>query len=130
MAQRTLLLLFSHTLTDAQKTECTERFGIDQFLTPPVSLQERWSNVDPDLSSLTGYAAQFCDWIDGHAESGDMVLVQGDFGLTWLVVNHCRERGLDAVYATTTRRVREREEDGRVTLEHVFQHVMFRRYGE
>ena len=64
------------------------------------------------------------------ASAGDYVLIQGDFGACYLMVNHVLDRECIPVYATTERQAKEtRLEDGRVELTHTFQHVRFRQYG-
>ncbi|HAY20616.1 MAG TPA: hypothetical protein DCY27_00280, partial [Desulfobacterales bacterium] len=87
--------------------------------------------IPPDLLELTGYLKPICSWLVGQATPGDYVLIQGDFGATYLMVRFALEHGLIPVYATTSRQALEEHlPDGTVKLLHYFQHQMFRRYGE
>ena len=58
------------------------------------------------------------------------MLIQGDFGACFLMVNFALEKGFVPVYSTTKREVAEQyPEDGSVKMTHRFEHRMFRRYG-
>ena len=61
--------------------------------------------------------------------NSDFVLIQGDFGAVYLMVNFAFSLGLIPVYATTERIVVEkRMQDNTVKSERIFKHKMFRRY--
>jgi len=60
----------------------------------------------------------------------DYVLIQGDFGACYIIVNFAFEIGLIPIYSTTRRAaVEKHENDGSVKLIHQFNHQMFRKYG-
>ena len=66
-----------------------------------------------------------------NAKEKDFVLIQGDFGACYLMVNFALESGLVPVYSTTRREaVEEYGENGSIRITHHFRHVMFREYGE
>jgi len=121
-------LIFNHTLTQAQIEEAEASFGIVQIVPLPEKLQSLWSNLPPDMENLAHYLAPLLSYIDQDIGSDDIVLVQGDFGATCLVVRHLRRRGIRAVYATTRREVREVREGDRVVKRSIFRHVRFREY--
>ncbi|SHF33153.1 hypothetical protein SAMN02745206_01774 [Desulfacinum infernum DSM 9756] len=125
-----LLVLFNHTLTEQQLHDAENSLGITRFVEPPPSVRALWSSIPADAEALEPLLEPVRRWIDAAAVPGDHVLVQGDFGATYLMVNHCLERGLVPVYATTRRKATEELlPDGSVRLTHNFEHRRFRRYG-
>ncbi len=124
-----LFLLFSHTLTDAQTADARDSLGITEFVSLPEELQARWSDVPPDLECIDEHLRPVLDWLAKQAQSGDYVLIQGDFGAIVLAVAFAQQQNLVPVYATTARKVVEtRLPDGKVNVQRTFQHVRFRKY--
>lgn len=57
------------------------------------------------------------------------VMCQGEFGLTYTVVNLLKSKGILVVYACSKRNVKEEvQEDGSVKKEAIFQFVRYREY--
>jgi hypothetical protein len=126
-----LLLLFNHTLTQDQQDAATRELGITRIITPPLPLRQLWSNIPPDAEALLPLLAPLSAWLKDVGEEGDYILIQGDFGACFLLVNQALRLGLAPVYSTTSRQAVEvRLDDGRVRLEHTFKHVRFRHYGQ
>ncbi|GAK59328.1 hypothetical protein U27_06312 [Candidatus Vecturithrix granuli] len=124
-----LFLLFSHALTGEQERDARTSLGVEEILALPENLQQRWSNVPPNLATLDEHLQPVLDWLGDQARPGDYVLIQGDFGAVYRAVRFALEHGLTPLYATTARRVKEtRLPDGRVESNRVFQHVRYRRY--
>lgn len=124
-----LILLFSHTLTDAQRADARTSLGVEEFVSLPDHLQQRWSNVPAELESLDEHLRPVLEWLDEHGNPGDYALIQGDFGAVYAAVTFALARGLIPVYATTRRNVVEtRLPDGKVQMQRVFEHVRFRVY--
>ncbi len=125
-----LFVLFNHTLTAAQEADARAALGVVEIVLPPDEIRRLWSRVPPDSETLSGYLAPVRAWLAGEAGPGDFVLVQGEFGATFLMVSFCLKRGLVPVYSTTDRQaVEKRLPGGTVRLQHVFRHVRFPRYG-
>lgn len=125
----TLFLLFSHTLTNEQISDARQSLHVQGFAAIPKELQDRWSAIPPDLESIETYLQPIFEWLREEAQSGDYVLVQGDFGAVYLMIRFALEHGLIPVYATTRRDVREVPlSEGRVQVQRTFQHVRYRRY--
>jgi len=61
----------------------------------------------PELEDLRDYLNDILEWIDLNAQEGDYALIQGDYGATFIAVNHCLAKGIIPVYSTTHRIVRE-----------------------
>ncbi|ABK17042.1 CRISPR-associated protein Csx20 [Syntrophobacter fumaroxidans] len=125
-----LIVLFNHRLTPEQELDARRNLGVSTVVQPPAAISERWANVPPDLPEIDGYLAPVKHWLETNASPGDQVLIQGDFGATYIMVNFIRGRGLTAVYSTSRREAAEEvQPDGSIKLTHVFRHQRFRKYG-
>ncbi|MDX1904535.1 MAG: CRISPR-associated protein Csx20 [Thermonemataceae bacterium] len=123
-----LYLLFSHSLTPEQIQDAQENWQIKNFIALPEELQSTWSNVPPLLSSLKTYLKDIFLWLE-QAQKADKVLIQGDFGATYLMIQFARQRKLVPIYSTTTRKVIETVlPDGSIHTERLFVHQQFRIY--
>ena len=123
-----LFLLFSHTLTATQERDAKESLGVTNFVALPSNLQTLWSNIPPQLTKLDDYLAPLKEYIRNESKEGDVVLIQGDFGGCYEMVNYVKSLGLKAVHSTTTRDVVEKTVDGKVVKTSVFEHVLFREF--
>jgi len=122
-----MYLLFSHKLTDAQVENAKKSLGVEEFIYLPKDLQEKFSNIPPELDGIKEYAKDFEEFLKS-AKKGDFVLIQGDFGLTCKLVNYSKQKGLVPVYATTKRVAKEIKNNGKVVKISEFKHIRFRRY--
>lgn len=123
-----LFLLFSHSLVKEQIEDAKISLNVDEFINLPNDLQAKFSQIPADFNEkeLIKYAQPFFKYLNKNAEKGDFVLVQGDFGLVFLLVNFCLDKGFVPIYATTKRDVIV-DKDGLKTS--IFKHVRFRKYG-
>ncbi len=124
----TLHLLFSHHLTPEQEQDAKESLKVDRFIYLPKDLQRLFSNVPPDLEDLSEYVKPFVEYLLQNAEVGDYVLIQGDFGLSYRLIQTSLTLGLIPIYATTERETIERVENGKTIKISSFRHIRFRRY--
>jgi hypothetical protein len=132
MRKNALLLLFNHTLTPDQETDARATLSVSRIIDPPEDIRDLWANVPPDIPGLDGYLEPVRSWLTSQAggRQGDYLLVQGDFGATYLMVRFALGLGLVPVYATTRRCAEEElQPDGTVRLIHRFKHVRYRKYG-
>jgi len=123
-----MFLLFSHKLTDEQIKDAKENLGINEFMYLPEDLQKKFSNVPPELEDIKEYSQIFIDFLKENTKKEDYVLVQGDFGLVFNIVEFCKENNLKAIYSTTKRVAKEQSIDGKVVKISEFKHIRFRRY--
>jgi hypothetical protein len=121
-----MYLFFSHKLTDAQ-IEDAKKLGVDEFVYLPDDLQEKFSNVPPELENIKEYARDFEKFLE-NAKKGDYVLIQGDFGLTCHMVQYAKKKKLVPVYATTKRVSKDLKKDGKIIKMSEFKHIKFRKY--
>ena len=124
-----MILVFSHKLTQEQKDDAIKNFGIKEFLSLPKELQNIWSNISPDIQTLEKLLEPIKEFIKNNSKKDDVVLVQGDFGAVYIMVNFVKDLELLGVYATTKREVKEYQEDGKLIKQSIFKHRRFREYG-
>lgn len=125
---RSMLLILSHPLTVKQRKDAEESLKVTNFVALPEKMAYLWSNIPPDLDELDKYLEPIKQWAIENGKPGDYALVQGDFGATIALVDHCRVHGIVPVYATTRRKAVERVNGEKITIEREFEHVRFRMY--
>lgn len=124
-----MLLLLSHKLTEEQKESANADLNVREFLEMPEELRNLWKNIPPTKPSLSDCLKPLRKWIKENADPKDYVLIQGDFGATYSMVNYAFSVGLIPVYSTTERNVVEKQlSNNTVKTERIFQHKIFRRY--
>ena len=124
-----LYLIFNHQITCRQKQDARESLGVDKIIELPPDLDPLWRQIPPNLASIKNYLEPVKDWLASHAKKNDYLLVQGDFGACYIMVNFAFKIGLLPIYSTTERKaVEEHDDDGNVKLTHHFRHRIFRRY--
>jgi hypothetical protein len=123
-----MILLFSHTLTLAQKKDAEISLGIEKFVSLPKELQTLWSNVPSELEELKEYLEPIKSYLKDELKKEDLVLIQGDFGATYYMVNVVKALGFKAVHSTTKRNVVEKVIENKIVKTSLFEHVRFRAY--
>ncbi|MBU0698718.1 MAG: hypothetical protein KKE59_04750 [Proteobacteria bacterium] len=127
----TLFLIFNHQFTSHQQSDAHLSLGISKIKELPFELKELWSNIPPHLAEIKEYLDPIKKWLARQAVRGDYVLIQGDFGACYIMVNFAFEIGLIPIYSTTLREaLEEHKDDGSVKLIHQFNHQIFRKYGD
>jgi uncharacterized protein MJ1673 len=122
---KTLFILMNHVLTPEQEEDARKNLNITKF----VNIADlNWGNIDPSEKSIIKTVKIYKDMLKSQAKAGDMLLVQGDFGATYNMINFAKKMGLNAIYATTKRIVSEYIEDGIVVTKREFKHARFREY--
>ncbi len=124
-----LFVLLNHDLTEMQLEEAKSSFKIETIRRLPPLLHEIWSRIPVNGELDTSMLERFTEWIDEDAEVGDYVLIQGEFGATFYLVDYCFATGFIPIYAASPRDSMEsRNGDGTVERKLIFSHVNFRRY--
>ncbi|MBF0259996.1 MAG: hypothetical protein HQK62_14410 [Desulfamplus sp.] len=127
--QKTLFLIFNHQITPEQKQDAEKTLGTSDVVDLPKRLKKLWSQIPADIESVEEYLSPIAEWLFFNAKQGDYVLIQGDFGAVYYMVNLAFDSGLVPLYSTTARdAVEVRGTDGSVRLTHTFRHVRFRKY--
>ena len=123
-----MFLLFSHKLTDEQIKDAKENLGVNEFIYLPKDLQNKFSNVPPEIENIKEYSKDFKEFLTNNAKKEDYVLIQGDFGVVFQMVEFCKENNLKAIYSTTKRVVKEQIINGKIIKTSEFRHIRFRNY--
>ena len=127
---KSLFLIFNHTITPFQESDARASMGVGRIVSLPDELQQVWRQVPPDLPAISGYLDPVRQWLEEKGRFDDCLLVQGDFGACWFMVQFAFEHQMIPVYATTEREAaEERQPDGIIKTTRHFRHRMFRRYG-
>jgi len=127
---RRLFLIFNHEITPLQEDDARRSLGARRIVDLPSDLKELWRHIPPELPEICNYLAPIKVWLKDESKKSDYVLIQGDFGATYIMVNVAFKFGLVPVYSTTNREaVEKHESDGAVSLTHRFKHQIFRKYG-
>lgn len=125
----TLFLLFSHTLTPQQREEAVKSLKVSDICSMPKELLDKWSQISPRGEFPIDEMEPFVQWLEAVSEPGDYVLIQGEFGAVFYMVNWCFSHERIPIYATTHRHHTEhRLPDEKVEIIKQFSHVNFRRY--
>ena len=126
-----LHLFFSHALTSEQVKDAQEKLGCKDIISLPYDLQQKWQQIPPEGELNNSIIKPFIYYLSHETEVGDYVLVQGEFGVSFMIVNWCLKNNRIPIYATTKRVVKEEKKpDGSVEKVTLFKHVQFRRYNE
>lgn len=122
---RTMFILMSHKMTQAQYDDAKNSLHVDNFV---VLSNDDWSQIPADADDISSYLADLKDNILKQSQAGDFLLVQGDFGATVAMVYFAFEHGVIPVYATTKRISKDIFNGDRVTTIRTFEHIRFRKY--
>ena len=123
-----LILLFSHKLTKKQITDAKKSLKIENFIYLPQNLKSIWSQVPNSLNNLDKYLEQIKLFLKMNSLKNDYVLIQGDFGATYEMVNYTKELNLNAIYSTNKRDSKEKIENNKVIKTSSFEHYKYRKY--
>lgn len=125
---KTMYLIFSHSLSEEQKQEAIEKYGVKEFKYLPNKLQFLWSNISPYQESVEEDIRMILCYIEKNACKEDIILVQGDYGSTYYLVSRLIQKGYICIYSTS-HRVSSEENIGKTVIKtSKFSHIRFRRY--
>lgn len=101
-----------------------------RIVTLPEELRNEWSNINPNVEIEDDFnlVYKLKTFILENTNQEDYVIVQGEWGMTFTIVNMCFELNRVPIYATTERKTKETVKDGQVHSEKVFEHIRFRKY--
>lgn len=122
---KTMFILMSHEMTDQQKADAKETLLVNKLDVMPSDI---WSQIPSDFASIEQCLVELKAYISLRADKEDYLLVQGDYGATYSMVQFAKEIGIIPVYATSKRKVQELAEGEKVTTVREFTHVRFRKY--
>ena len=119
--------LLNHELTQNQILELKDKFGVEKIEYPSEQLSKSWSQIpaveEIDMSIITAIV----NWLSS-ANQNDILIVQGEFGSTFMLVDYALKKNLVPIYAVTTRISKDVRVGEQVQKVNVFEHVCFRKY--
>lgn len=127
---KTVVSILSHELLNSQVDELKDTWNVEKIITIPEKLKSAWSRINPndDLDDDFNLVYKLKTFILENTNQEDYVIVQGEWGMTFTVVNMCFELNRVPIYATTERKTKETIKDGQVHSEKIFEHIRFRKY--
>jgi uncharacterized protein MJ1673 len=120
-----MFVLISHGLTQEQKSQALKVFGVEDIIN---IADDAWSNISPSDENILYVLNRYKKELMLEATAGDILLVQGDFGATYNMINFAKNIGIKTIYATTKRIVQELAIDGKLVTRREFKHEKFREY--
>ncbi len=124
-----MFLIFNHNFTLDQEKDAKESLGINEIVNMPHEIAEIWGGIPPEHPEISGFLEPVKNWLGENARKNDFVLIQGDFGACYIMVNFCFKNKFIPIYSTTSRQaVEEVKQDGTIKLTHHFRHKRFRFY--
>jgi uncharacterized protein MJ1673 len=120
-----MFVLINHNLTQEQKSQALKVFGVEDIIN---IADDTWSNISPSDENILYVLNRYKKELMLEAEAGDILLVQGDFGATYNMINFAKNIGIKTIYATTKRIVQELIIDGKLVTRREFKHEKFREY--
>lgn len=127
--KKKVFVLFSHNLVEDQIIELKTTHKVTDIVRLPLELQNLWGNIPPEPTDIVEIIRPIKQWLSTEASINDLVIVQGDFGVTFNIINWCLQQGFIPIYATS-KRVHKEEylPDGTIKISKSFKHVRFRNY--
>lgn len=125
---QSMILLFSHKLTDTQIKDAKESLNVSEFRYLPLHLQKLFSQIPADLKDIREYLKPIDEFLIKDAKRGDFILIQGDFGAVYHFVNLAKKLHLTPIYSTNKRVAKEIFRENKLIKVSEFEHIIFRRY--
>lgn len=122
------LCLLNHVLTANQCTELVDTFAVEMILLPPSDLKLLWSSIPTGIDLSQSTFSPIIHWLESVSESGDYLIIQGEFGATFYMVEFAFSHSLIPLHSVTNRIAQESRTDEIVCRSYIFEHIRFRRY--
>ena len=119
--------LLNHELTQNQVLELQEKYKAESIVYPPEQLCKKWSQIAATKELDKSLICDVIEWLAG-AKSGDSLIVQGEFGTTFMIVDYALKKNLVPLHAVTKRVAKEQRNGEIVSRQYIFEHVCFRKY--
>jgi len=125
---RVCLVIFNHNMLTFEQQESIKQLGCQNVIYLPDKFNSVWKNINPATDKIESLK-EIKDFTLKNTNLYDYVLIQGEFGATYIMVNFCFENSRIPIYATSKREsIEERLADGSVIKKSVFKFVRFREY--
>lgn len=124
---KTAFCLLNHELTENQVSELRKEYSVSNIIYPDSNLSGIWSQIPATqkLNKTPIYAV--VDWL-AAAQAGDVVIIQGEVGSTFMLVDYALKKKLIPIHAVSKRVSKEVRVGEQVQKQNIFEHVCFREY--
>ena len=119
--------LLNHMLTQNQIAELKERFDITEIVYPSEELSKKWAQIPPSRELDFSIVKSVVEYLNS-ASTGDILIIQGETGASFMLVDYALKKHLVTIYAVTARVSKEVAAGEQVVKQNVFEHVCFRQY--
>lgn len=121
-----IAVLFSHKLTKDQEDDIYNSLKCEKIVFLDDKLQEKFSSIEENhRESLLEELKLF---LKTNLSEEDYLLVQGEWGITYNIVNYAKEIGLIPLYSLTKRASKEVLKGDIVEKTSYFKHEGFKKY--
>lgn len=123
-----MLVIFNHEiLSNEQANYAKSKMNVDEINYLTNNLKSIWKQIDPHTEKID--LTEIENFILNHTHSKDFVLIQGEFGASYKIINFCFQHNRIPVYATTERKSEESiNKEGNIEKRSIFKFVRFRMY--
>ena len=123
-----MLVIFNHDiLTDEQVLYAHNKLNVSEIIYMPNELKLIWKQIDPLAQVIDLKLIE--EFILKNTIKNDFILIQGEFGATYKLVNFCFKHKRIPIYATSERQVVEKKKaDNSVEKRSLFRFIRFRKY--
>jgi len=91
------ILVFKEIFGEQEKKEVIKKYKIKRISKLSSETIKEWKNLEND-SNKEKNIKRFKDIIDRNIDSGDILLIEGEVGITFELVNWAKEKGIIAIY--------------------------------
>jgi len=124
-----IYILLSHKLTPEQEKEIFDSLKCKTIHFLDDCFQKIWSNISPEGELPVDKINEIIQFLNRESKEGDYIVVQGDSGAVFYLVDWCFKNDRIPIYATTKRIFQEEKlPDGSIKNIHTFKHENFRKY--
>lgn len=121
--------LLNHTLTPNQIKELQQDYNSSQIIYPNENIVQLWSQIPLTKSIDFETAYKIIDWLTANdITANDILIIQGEFGMTFFLVDFALKNQIIPIHAVTKRNAKEIRVGEKVEKTYTFEHVCFRKY--
>lgn len=128
---RKMMLLFSHLLDEIQKKDAEKNMNVNEIIKLDEKNQIIWSNINPleETQEKNKNIDKIKSFVREKIEKNDYILIQGEWGYVFDMVNWAKQNGFIPIYSATNREYEEIEnQDGSKKIIHTFKHIKYKSY--
>ena len=91
------ILIFKSIINEDEKTELIKKFKIKKIRKLTAETEKEWKNLENDNNKEKNIK-RFKKTIEENIEPGDVLLINGETGITFDIVGWAKETGIIAIY--------------------------------